>query len=470
MAETIPPNPAPHSRRRRIRAIVHKPTDGRMQFDRDAAKDLLFIVGLPLLAIVAAFWFASRYIKPAPPDSFVMSTGADGGAYHLFAQQYQKILARENISLVLKPSAGSVENLQRLRVPESQVEAALVQGGITTGETPAGLHSLGSVSYEPLWIFYRGREEIDKLSQLAGKRVAIGPEGSGTRALALQLLKASGAMGTTTELLPLGSNDAVKALLGGNVDATILVASPDAPTVQTLAKAKEIKLANVAQAEAFTRRFTFLNVLKLPRGALDLALDLPPRDTTLLATTANLVVKDDFHPALGFLLVQAASEVHGRAGVLHKGGEFPAARESEFPIAEEAQRFFKNGTPFLQRYLPFWIANFIERMLVLLIPIIAVLVPLIRFLPTLIEWRTKSRLFKWYDELRQLEQEVSLQPDATQLERYMDRLDEIEQGVNNTRLSTSYSDWRYDLRGHIDMVRGRLQKLETHASENHVQS
>lgn len=470
MAETLPPNPAQHPHRRRIRAIVHKPTDGRMQFDRDAVKDLLFIVGLPLLAIVAAFWFASRYIKPAPPDSFVMSTGADGGAYHLFAQRYQKILAREKISMVLKPSAGSVENLQRLQAPNSDIEAALVQGGIITGETPAGLRSLGSVSYEPLWIFYRGSEEIDRLSQLAGKTLAIGPEGSGTRALALQLLKASGAIGTTTALSPLGSNDAVKALIAGKVDAALLVASPDAPTVQILSKAKEIRLASIAQAEAFTRRFTFLNVLKLPRGALDLALDLPARDTMMLATTANLVVKDDFHPALGFLLVQAASEVHGRAGVLQKSGEFPGVRESEFPIADEAQRFYKSGTPFLQRYLPFWIANFIERMLVLLVPIIAVMVPLIRFLPTLIEWRTKARLFKWYDELRQLEQEVSRQPDAAQLERYMDRLDEIEQGVNDTRLATSYSDWRYDLRGHIDMVRGRLQKLENHVSENHVHS
>lgn len=464
MAETIPPNPAQPARRRRIRAIVHKPTDGRIQFDRDAAKDLLFIVGLPLLAIVAAFWFASRYVKPAPPDSFVMSTGADGGAYHLFAQRYQKILAREKIAMVLKPSAGSVENLQRLQAPNSEVEAALVQGGIITGETPAGLHSLGSVSYEPLWIFYRGRDEIDKLSQLAGKRVAIGPEGSGTRALALQLLKASGAIATATELLPLGSNDAVRALIEGNVDATMLVASPDAPTVQTLAKAKDIKLANVAQAEAFTRRFTFLSVVKLPRGALDLALDLPARDTTLLATTANLVVKEDFHPALGSLLVLAASEVHGRAGVLQKSGEFPAARESEFPIADEAKRFYKSGTPFLQRYLPFWIANFIERMLVLLVPIIAILIPVIRFLPTLIEWRAKSRVFKWYEDLKQLERDVSTQADPAHIERYMNRLDEIEQGVNNTRVGTTYADWSYNLRGHIDLVRARLLKLADHAS------
>ena len=430
-----------------------------MRLDKETVKELLITAGLPAIVVIAAFWIAAHYVKPAPADTFVMTTGADGGAYHLFARRYRDILARERITIQLKPSAGSIENLQRLQDRQSQVEAGLVQAGVVSGEPPAGLRSLGAMYYEPLWVFYRGKEELDKLSQLSGKRVAIGPEGSGTRALALQLLGASGAVNPPTKLSPLGGNDAVKALIDGTVDAALLVASPDAPTVQALAKAKDIKLASLVQAEAFTRRFPFLSAIRLPRGAIDLTVDLPSREITLLTTTANLIVNEDFHPALGLLLVQAATEVHGRAGVLQKAGEFPAALESEFPLADEAKRFYKSGTPFLQRYLPFWIANFIERMAVLLLPIVAVLLPLFKILPALIQWRNKSRLFKWYSELKHLEAQVAANSDPAQVAGYLDRLDEIEAGVNHTRVGNNYSDYVYNLRLHLDLVRNRLHKL-----------
>ena len=431
-----------------------------MRLDKETVKELLITAGLPAIAVIAAFWIAARYVKPAPPNTFAMTTGADGGAYHLFAQRYRDILARERIAIQLKPSAGSIENLQRLQDGKSQAEAGLVQAGVVSGEPPAGLRSLGAMYYEPLWVFYLGKEEIDKLSQLSGKRVAIGPEGSGTRSLALQLLRASGADNPPTKLLPLGGNDAVKALIDGTVDAALLVASPDAPTVQALAKAKDIKLASLVQAEAFTRRFPFLTAIRLPRGAIDLAADLPSRDVTLLTTTANLIVREDFHPAIGYLLLQAATEVHGRAGVLQKAGEFPSALESEFPLADEAKRFYRSGTPLLQRYLPFWIANFIERMAVLLLPFVAVLLPLFKILPALIQWRNKSRLFKWYRELQRLEAQVAANPDPARFDGYLNRLDEIENGVNTTRIGTNYSDYVYNLRLHVDLVRNRLHKRE----------
>jgi TRAP transporter TAXI family solute receptor len=446
---------------RRIRAIVSKPADGgRVRFDKDAFKDLLITVGLPAFVLIVAFWFAARFIKPAPPDNFVMTTGADGGAYYLFAERYRDILKRERITVTLKPSAGSIENFQRLQDANSGVEVGLIQAGIYPGAPPAGLRSLGAVYYEPLWVFYRGKDEIDKLSQLAGKRVAIGAEGSGTRALALQLLKASGADASSGDFLPLGGNDAVKALLDEAVDAALLVASPDAPIVRELAKAKDVKLANLVQADAFTRRFPFLTAIQMPRGVIDLAADLPARDVTLLATTANLIVKEDFHPALGFLLLQAATEVHGRAGVFQKTGEFPAARESEFLLAGEAQRFYQSGTPFLQRYLPFWVANLIERLAVLLLPFVAVLLPLFKILPALIEWRNKSRLFRWYRELKSLESQVAVDSDPAQVNGYLDRLDKIEEGVNHTRIAANYSDYVYNLRIHIELVRNRLHRLE----------
>ena len=437
---------------------------GRTEFDKEAVKDIFFIVALPLLVVIMAFWFAARFIKPAPPDTFVMTTGADGGAYHMFANRYRAILAREKINIALKPSAGSLENLQRLQDAQSEFEVGLIQAGMVVGEPPAGLRSLGSVYYEPLWVFYRGNIEIDKLSQLTGKRIAVGAEGSGTRALALQLLKASGVDNASADLLPLGANDAVKEIIDGSIDAAMLVGSPDTPAIQTLAKDREVKLANLAQAEGFTRRFPFLTAIQLPRGAIDLAADLPSRDVTLLTTTANLVVKEDFHPALGFLLLQAATEVHGRGGVLQKSGEFPAPKESEFIIADEAKRFYKSGTPFLQRYLPFWIANLIQRIAVLLVPLIAVLLPLFKILPMLIQWRNKSRVFKWYGELKSIEEQVAANPDRAKLDTYFDRLDEIEDGVNHTRVSSSYSDYVYNLRTHIELVRNRLHRIEEHIS------
>ena len=446
---------------RSIRSMMRKHTEGgRLRFDKEAFKDLLITIGLPALAVIAAFWFAARFVKPAPPHAFVMTTGPDGGAYNLVAERYRDILKREKITITLRPSAGSIENLKRLQDTQSGVEVGLIQAGTISGELTAGLRSLGAVYFEPLWVFYRGKEEIDKLSQLSGKRVAAGAEGSGTRSLALQLLRASGVDVSPASLFPLGGNDAVKALGDKKVDAALFVGSPDAPTVQQLAKAKDVKLASLVQAEAYTRRFPFLTALKLPRGALDLATDLPSRDVTLLTTTANLVVKEDFHPALGFLLLQAAAEVHGHAGMLQKAGEFPAAKESEFLLADEAARFYKSGTPFLQRFLPFWVANLIERMAVLLLPLVAVLLPLFKVLPALIQWRNKSRLFRWYGELKQLETQIAANSMPAKLNVYLDRLDEIEDGVNHTRIGSTYSDYVYNLRLHIDLVRNRVHRIE----------
>jgi TRAP transporter TAXI family solute receptor len=460
MAATPPPSDSILSRRHRIRALVRKPAGSGRRFDKDAIKDLLIIIVLPALLVIAAFWIAARYIQPAPPSAFVMTTGAAGGAYHLFSQRYRDILAREKITITLKPSAGAMENLQRLQNTDSEVEVGLVQAGMVAGDSTAGLQSLGAMYYEPLWIFSRGKAKIERLGQLSGKRVAVGAEGSGTRALSLLLLEASGIDASSTLLSPLGGNDAAKALVEGTLDAALLVAAPDAPAVRELAKAKNVRLASLAQAEAFTRRFTFLTAITLPRGAIDLATDLPAGNIVLLATTAHLVVKKDFHPALSSLLLQAASEVHGGAGVLQKAGEFPAPRESGFVLADEAKRYYKNGTPFLQRYLPFWIAVLIERLAVLLLPLIAVLLPLFKILPVVIQWRNKSRIFKWYGELKYLEGEVATQPDPTLLDGYLQRLDAIEDGVNKTRVGTSYSDYLYNLRSHIDLVRNRLHKLE----------
>jgi len=448
--------------RNRLRDIVRR-NQGASRFgfviDTTALKDAAAVLIPIVILVIAAFWVASRFVRPAPPDSFVMSTGAEGGAYDQFAQRYRDILARDGVTVELRRSAGSMENLKRLADPASGVEAAFVQAGVTLPEGNPGLVSLGSIYYEPLWIFYRGRNDIDTLNLLRGRRIAIGAEGSGTRALALQLMRAVGATPSDTNFEPLGGNDAADALIAARIDAAFLVAAPDAPVIQRLIKADGIRLMNVANAEAYTRRYPFLTALTLPRGVVDLAAQLPARDVTLLAATASIVIRDDFHPALAFLLLSAAAEIHSGAGILQKKGEFPAARETEFVLSAEAERYFKSGPPFLQRYLPFWLANLIERMLVLLVPLFAVLVPAFKILPGLFQWRVKSRVFRWYGEIKFLEAELAREPERARDPAILERLDEIERGVARTPVPMSYADYAYNLRTHIDVVRHRIERL-----------
>jgi len=444
--------------RRRIRRFLHRRDDpSRFGFsiDRVALKDTLAVVFPTLVVVLVAFWIASRYIRPAPPDTFVMSTGAEGGAYHLFAERYRDILARDGITVELRRSAGAIDNMARLRDPASGVDAAFVQGGISEVQKNAGLLSLGSIYYEPLWIFYRAPIEVKLLNQLKGKRIAVGAEGSGTRALALQLLHAVGLNDPST-VQPLGGNMAADALIEGKVDAVFMVGAPDAPVVQRLVKSQGVRLLNLENAQAFSRRFPFLTALTLPRGVIDLAQQLPERDVTLLAATANIVVKEEFHPALAFLLLHAATEIHAGSGLLQRHKEFPSARETEFQLSAQAERYFSSGPPLLRRYLPFWLANLIERMVVLLVPLFAVLVPAFKILPALLQWRVKSRVFRWYGEIKYLEEELARGSPPDQAAIMLQRLDEIERGVTKTSVPNSYSDYAYNLRTHLDVVRNRI--------------
>jgi hypothetical protein len=352
-----------------------------------------------------------------------------------------------------------MDNLARLRDPASGVEVAFVQSGTAGPERDPTLQSLGSIYYEPLWIFHRG-PELELINDLKGKRIAVGAEGSGTRVLAQQLLEAVGLTGSSVTLVATGGDAAADALAAGRIDAVFVVGAPDAPIVQRLIRTERVRLLSIANAEAFSRRYPHLSALTLPRGVIDLAAQIPHRDVSLLAATATLVIREDFHPALAYLMLHAAAEIHSGSGVLQKHREFPAARESEFVLSDQAQRYFQSGPPLLRRYLPFWLANLIERMLVLLVPLFAVLVPAFKVLPALIQWRVKSRVFRWYGEIRFLEDELARQPDRDGLRAVLERLDEIEQGVSRTSVPMSYADYAYNLRTHIGVVRSRVQRLQ----------
>ncbi len=425
-------------------------------------RDVLAI-GLPMLMLaLLAFWAAAQFIKPAPPSRLVISTGGEAGAYHRFATAYRDVLAGYGITVELKPSAGSLENLARLRDPAFEVDAAFVQGGTARYGEDDDLYTLGEFYHEPVWVFYRAGLSavlLERVLDLRGRRIAIGATGSGTHHLALELLAANGMSNENTRLVEEGGLGLVARLQRGELDAVIAVGPTQSAMVWSLLYAEGVRLMSLAHAPAYARRLPHLATLTLPRGAIDLVRDIPPRDTQLVSPLSMLMVRGDTHPALIDLLMQAAAEVHGGPGAFQKAGEFPRAGHSDFPLSKEAERFYKSGRPFLQRYLPFWAATLVDRMVVMIVPLLAVLVPLFKFAPSLYGWRVRSRIYRRYGELKFLESELDEDPARHPRTEWLARLDRIERDVNRMPTPLAFSDMLYTLRVHINLVRQRLATL-----------
>src|SRR5215813_14256565 len=395
-------------------------------------RDLAFTLAPIILISVVAIWAAFRFVRPAPPDTITITTGPEASLFRNYAERYNKILARNGVKLRVLTSQGSLENLRRLSDPSFSVDVGFVQGGVASGMKVDGLVSLGSMFNQPLAIFYRSSAGLNLLSDLKGKRVAIGVEGSGVHVLALALLKANNIEpGGATRLLELSGEAAADALLRGTADAVFLMGDSAAPQfMRKLMQAPGIRLFDFPQAEAYIRRFQYLNKLDLPMGALDLGKNLPPRDLRIIGPTVELIARDNLHPALSDLLIEAATEVHGGASLLQRAGEFPAAIEREFPISDHATRYYKSGKGFLYRYLPFWVASLVDRMAVLLVPVLVLLIPGMRIVPVLYRWLVGSRIYRWYGNLLALEREMRMNTDSKPREDLLKRLDAIEQGVN----------------------------------------
>lgn len=429
-------------------------------------RDLFATAWWIFLIVGIGFVVAFQFVEPAPPSRIVITTGGDSGAYYTFANRYATILARHGVTLEVRTSAGSLDNLQRLARREADV--GFVQGGVI--EPPAdpdavaasNLQSLGSLFYEPVWVFYRGEKPLTRLTDLAGKRIAIGQEGSGIRQLAQRLLEAN-EMERDSILLPLTGLDAAEELQQGRLDAAFIIAAESAPVVQVLLRSPGVRLMSFVQANAYQRRFPFLTRLTLPQGVADLVRDYPPEDVRVLAPTANLVIHEDLHPALQTLLLQVVSEVHGHSGFFQSAGEFPSYMDQLLPLSPEAARYYQSGPPFLQRYLPFWLAVLIDRLIVLLVPIIALLIPLLRVAPALYTWRVRSKVFRCYGELRFLEDDIKHRFDPARLADYRQRLDAIEEEATLLHIPLGFTDLIYTLREHVNLVRHILDKQEQSA-------
>ena len=412
-----------------------------------ASVGIILFSGLVLIG--AVFYF----VHSAPPTTITITSGTEGSIFYTNAYRYSNILARQGVKLRILPSQGSLENLQRLGDPLVNVDVGFVQGGVTNGTTNQ-LVSLGSISHQPLLVFYRG-EVVETLSDLAGKCLAIGPVGSGTRTLVLTLLGANGIKpGGATTMLDWKPPESSKALLAGTADAVFLMGEDaSAATMRELLLATNIHLLNFKQAEAYTRRFSFLGVLKLPQGSIDFGRDIPQQDIYLIGPTVELIAHKNLHPALSDLLLEAAREVHGRASLLQHKGEFPAPIEHDLPISADAARFYKSGMSFFYRYLPFWLASLTSRIVVVFIPMLVLLIPLLRSIPHLYRWRNQARIYRWYRALLILEKELFKESDAEKRQQLLRRLDEIQNEVNKMKVPAFLADQFYGLRGHIDFVR-----------------
>jgi TRAP-type uncharacterized transport system substrate-binding protein len=424
-------------------------------------REVVQTVGPLVLLCAVLVWGTLHFVNSAPPQTITISTGPKGSTFEANAERYRKILARNGVTLKILESQGSIDNLHRLADPKSKVDVALVVSGLSISEDTSNLESLGSMFYQPLTIFYRSPKQITRLSELQGRSIAIGAEGSATRVIALAMLQANEIKpGGPTQFLDLEGEDARKALLHRQADAIFLSGDSSPPaTIREMLHAEGVRLFDFDQANAYVRRFPYLNKLEVPAGAFDLGENLPPTDINLMAPTVELVARSNLHPAICDLLIEAAYEVHNHASVLQQAGQFPTPRMHTFPVSAEAARYYKSGDKsFTYRYLPFWFASLLDRAIVVFVPIFVVVVPSLRYLPQLYRWRISSRIHKRYGELMALEREALRPLSDERRSELLDRLRDIEKAVIKRRIPGSHAEQLYLLRQHIGFVRENLTR------------
>lgn len=445
-----------------IRAAIRRPVQRLVAI---SWRDMLLVLVPVLIVTLALGWLAVKLIRPAPPDTVVILSGAEDSSFHNTAKRYAKIIGTHGIQVKVVVTDGSAENLQRLLDRKQVADVGLVQTGLTEAEASQGLNSLGTMYVQPFLVFYRDRKTLDRLTQLRGRRIAIGPDGSGTRLLSLKMLEENDMSGSNTRLLDLDGDDAIAALLDKKADAIFLTGEQvRGRKIRELMRAPGIKLMSLRQADGYLRRLRYLSRLEAPEGSFDLGLNLPPRDTALVGTPVELIAREGLHPAISDLLIAAAREVHGKPGMYRKAGEFPAPTEHEIPISEEARRYYTSGSPFLYKRLPFWLASLVDRILIVVVPLLIVAVPLSRLIAPLYRWRVRSRIYRWYGSLMKIEREMREELTEIQLNNISQHLAEIEASVNSLQPPLAFADQLYVLREHIALVRAQFNAIEKQAA------
>lgn len=409
----------------------------------------VFILGIVSLALI--------YFIPAPPSKIIMATAFKGASFEYYGRQYREIFAQNHVELELRETAGAVENIRLLQDSNSGVQIAFVTGGISDGKRAPEVLSLGTVYNQPYWIFYSSPEPLDRLSQLKGKRIAVGPVGSATRFSAERILGKGGVNSETATLMPFAGLAAVKALNDGKVDVVWIIGSPDATAVKAFLENPNIRLLSFPNAEAFTRIFPELVRLELPKGVIDIDRTIPPNDVPLIGTTSKVLVRSDLHPEIVQLLLKTMVEVHKGQEIFQRSGEFPNSTDSEYPVATTAIDFYKNGPSFTQRHLPLWLSVHVQRVIAVLVTIIAIGVPLMHYVPLIYKWSARRRLLYWYAQLKTLEASFDARPNEIHLFEKQAEIDRIEDAVSNIRIPLTFTDQLYNLRSHIEIVRRKIE-------------
>jgi ABC-type amino acid transport substrate-binding protein len=415
-------------------------------------------VGVPVaLVVLAAFAFAAKLMQSAPPGHIRMISGSAGSSYRTLAEKYKKLIEAHGVKVEIVASEGALDNLERLADPKAKVDVGFVQGGLADGVDISRLVSLGTVFTQPLMVYYRLPQAIDRLTELKGKRIAIGAEGSGTHALALKLLKANDMDDKSAALVAEHGEEAARSLAEGKIDAAFLMGdSVTQQVMRGLREAPGVRLMSFRQAEGYVRRLKFLTHLTLPEGAMDLGKDYPSETVALVGPAVELVARKDLHPALSDLLIAAAREIHSGPGMYRTAGEYPAPLEHEYPISADAERYYKSGGQFLYKRLPFWLASLVDRVLVVVLPLLVIVIPATRAAPSLYRWRVRSRIYRWYGALMAIERDMTTARTDEQRAEITRRLDDIDRAVHELKTPLSFADQLYVLRDHVATVRRGL--------------
>ncbi len=414
----------------------------------------LLLLLVIVLIVLLAYW------NPPPPRHIIMASGIPGGSYEQLAAKYVEFFAKKGVTIALVRTEGSQENINRLADRKDPVQAAFVQGGSLHAKQVPGVESLGSIDFEPIWVFYKGtflKNGVLDLDRFAKARVAIGPEGSGTHVQAMKILGAGGVVRMPT-LLSLENDKAVIALQKGEIDIVVMVDGLRAKNVQTLLNDPDISLLNFVRAAAYTKNIHYLEELEIPMGGFNIARNFPPTDTKILSTVTNLLIDDRMHPAIQFLFLMAAQEINGKESFFTKRGEFPAFMNSEFPESPIAQQFHQRGLPVLMDFLPFWVAEFVHRMFFTLLPFFAIAYPIILSLPSYRLRRVQSKLNRIYGELKFFENDLLVNYDSKKLPEYLETLAGMERRALALKVPKRASSDFYTLRSSIDYVRNALNR------------
>ena len=415
----------------------------------------LFLIMLPVLAIVyAGFWGAYQFVSPAPPRNITISAGNIYGTYYDYAEKYKAELALDGIDLEILESKGSRENIQR--VLDHTADVALVQGG--TAYADEKLLSLGSLYYEPVTIFYKKALQLNRLNDFSGLKISIGVNGSGRHMLASQLFAINHVNSQNTEFITLPPKESLQKLKAGEIDAVFFVSSINSLMIQDLLQNKKFTLFNFERADAYSQVLPFLSKVTLHEGIIDFKNNIPRQAVTLIAPSANLVVRDDIHKSLSILLLQAMQKNHGANDLFAAQGFFPSDQLTAFPVSKVAARFWDVGPPFLMKYLPFWIATFIDRMIVLTLPLLLLIVPLFKIVPPLYRWRIRSKVYRWYEQLQKVDDQAYVTHlSEEQYNNLMQELDRITEEVSKLNTPLSNADQVYNLLLHIDLIKKTVQ-------------